>query len=458
MKKTPTKLLKILLTLLPVVAAMLAVAYLVIHRPGPTQIRESESVRPLRVLRAPAVDLIPRVTGYGVAQPGRIWDAVAEVKGTVAAVHPRLKSGELIAADTPLIHIDPMEYELAAARLEATVEETRAKVKELAEVEANTRALLAVEKRSLALALKSLERKRAMLKRNVMSQDEIDREERNFLQQKQQLQQLENTLSLIPSKRKALDAALAVHQAHQKQARIDLTKTTLKAPFDCRLGDVNIEAGQFVRAGQSLFSAHGTAVAEVEARFGVEELRHLLSQPKQKAFQPGLSTGAFQGIFDEVRVRVTLQSGDWLAEWDGRIDGLRGAVDLKTREIKVVAAVDRPYDKAVPGVRPPLTAGMFCKVELLGPVRPGSVVVPRSAIHNNAVFVVDEEDRLQKQQVVVDFAQADAVVIRSGLSAGETVVVSDPSPAIIGMKVLPMEDDGLRQHLLDLTQGKMEAP
>jgi RND family efflux transporter MFP subunit len=454
MRKAISKILKGLLIILPIAAAVLVVAYLVTHKPGPTRKQFQESIRTLRIIEAPSVDLIPRAAGYGVAEPGWVWEAVAEVKGTVVSIHPRLKSGELIEAENVLIQIDPTEYELAVARLEASVEETRANLKELAEDEENTKRLIAVEQRSLELAKKSLERKVEALKRNAISQDEVDREERNYLQQKQNVQQLKNALALIPSKRKALNAALDVHRSNLKQAQIDLAKTVIKAPYDCRLGDVDIEAGQFVRAGQSLFKAHGTAVTEVDARFRIEELRNLLSEQMRVRFQPGLNTGAFKDLFRDVSVIISLQSGEWSAEWDARIDRIRETVDVKTREMKVVAAVDRPYEKAEPGVRPPLTAGMFCRVELQGPARVGSVVVPRSAVHDGSVFVVDREHRLQKKQVEEDFAQSDFVVLKSGLSGGEMVVVSDPYPAIIGMKVSPVSDDSLKQHLMALSQGK----
>jgi hypothetical protein len=92
-------------------------------------------------------------------------------------------------------------------------------------------------------------------------------------------------------------------------------------------------------------------------------------------------------------------------------------------------------------------------VELQAPARAGSVVVPRSAVHDSSVYVVDSENRLQKKQVIVDFRQSEFVVVKSGLSGGETVVVSDPSPAIIGMKVSPVADERLKQHLLALSQG-----
>lgn len=454
MKEIINKILKMFLIILPIVAAVLVVAYLVTHKPGPARKQEQESIRPLRVIEVPYVDLIPRAVGFGVAEPGWIWEAVAEVRGTVVSIHPRLKSGELIDAKSILIQIDPMEYELAVARLEATVEETRANIKELDEDEENTKQLITLEQRSLALARRSLERKLEALKRNAISQDEVDREERNYLQQKQSVQQLKNALALIPSKRNALNAALDVHRFNLKQARIDLAKTVIKTPYDCRLGDVDIETGQFVRAGQSLFKAHGTAVTEIDARFRVEELRTLLSEQMRGRFQPGLSTGVFKDLFSDVSVIISLQSGEWSAEWDARIDRIRETVDVKTREMKVVAAVDRPYEKAEPGVRPPLTAGMFCRVVLQGSARPGSVVVPRSAIHDSSVFIVDREHRLQKKQVEEDFAQSEFVVIKSGLSGGEMVVVSDPSPAIVGMKVSPLSDDSLKQHLMALSQGK----
>lgn len=454
MKKIVKKHTKWVLTCLPILLALMAVVYMVKYNAGPVRKQEEESIRTLRVIEAPSVNLIPRAVGYGIAEPRRLWEAVAEVKGRVVSVHPRMKSGEIIGAKTVLVQIDSTEYELAIARLEGSVEESRAKIKELSEDENNTKRLIEIEKQSLELARKSLERKVGALEGNAISPDEVDREERAFLQQTLVVQQLENTLALIPTKRKALKAILATHQSNLKQARIDLGKTTITAPYDCRLGDVGIEVGQFVQAGQPLFKAHGTAVTEVEARFRIEELRNLLSDQMRGRLQPGLTTGAFERLFNDVRVVVSLQSGDWSAEWEARIDRFRETVDLKTREMKVVTAVDRPYEKAVPGVRPPLTSGMFCRVELQAPARAKSVVVPRAVIHDGNVFVIEKEDRLQKRQVAVDFVQPEFVVVKSGLSGGETVVVSDPSPAIVGMKVLHVVDDGLEQHLLDSSQGK----
>jgi len=47
----------------------------------------------------------------------------------------------------------------------------------------------------------------------------------------------------------------------------------------------------------------------------------------------------------------------------------------------------------------------------------------------------------------VAFFQSEVAVIQSGLSQGEMVVVSDPMPAIIGMKIIPMIDAPLEQEI-----------
>ncbi len=447
---------KLLFAFVPIVAAALITALLLANRPALVSNEVEEAVRTLRVIKAPVVDFVPQATGYGVAAPALVWDAVAEVEGTLISVDAHLKSGELITAGSTLVEIDPTDYRLAVARLEATIEETRAKLNELGEDESNIAKLLAIESRSLELSEKLLDRKNTALGRKAISQDEVDREERNFLLQKKQVQQLRNDLALMPVKKKALNSTLDVLHYDLEQAVRNLEKTIIQAPYDCRLGEVGLSAGQFVKAGQLLFQAQGTAVTEVEARLGIEELRHLLGKKNDVSLFPGMITGTFEKLFGDVKVFVSLQSGDWSVRWQANMERLRETMDSRTREMKVVVSVDDPYKKAVPGVRPPLVAGMFCRVEFQAPVRPGTVVVPRSALHNGEVFVVDAQSRLASKGVVVDYLQDDVAVIRSGLSGGETIVVSDPSPAIMGMKVEALVDDFLLQHLLSSSQGLRE--
>ena len=82
------------------------------------------------------------------------------------------------------------------------------------------------------------------------------------------------------------------------------------------------------------------------------------------------------------------------------------------------------------------------------------MVLPRSAVHDQTVFLVDSENRLNKKQVEKEFIFQDLAVIAKGLAGGETVVVSDPAFAITGMKVRPVKDDDLLQVITRQAENK----
>ena len=440
------------LRLLPVVAAVVVVALLVRSRSGPARKPPAEVGRPLLVIDVPVVALVPRASGYGLAEPVRVWRAVAEVKGTVVEIHPLLVPGSLVKAGTVLVKLHPGDYELALARWRAAVAETRAKLAELVAEGNGKQASLAIEKRSFALAQRSLERMRTLLKSKATTPDQLDREERTVLQQEQLIQQLEAALALVPARRDALEAALAGQQANLDQAQIDLERTTIQAPFDCRLGEVNLQQGQFLAAGQVLFEAHGTAVVEVQAMFRPEQMRRLLDADRRRQLQPGVTMATLRELFD-LAATVHLHSGEWEATWPARFDRIREAVDPRTRAIQVVGVVDDPYGQIVPGVRPALVRGMYCELRLRAPARPGTVVVPRSAVRDGRVHLVDAGGRLRARAVRVAFAQDDFAVVEEGLAGGETVVVSDPVPAIEGMKVEPTADPALLRRIVEQAEG-----
>ena len=127
---------------------------------------------------------------------------------------------------------------------------------ELRAQQTNDEASLRIEQDSLALAERELARFRQLRRDNATSASDVERQERNALAQRQSVQALRNTLNLYPSKSRATQANIAVKQAQLRQAQLDLRKTVIKAPFDCRVGPAAIEVGQFLAAGQTLFEAH----------------------------------------------------------------------------------------------------------------------------------------------------------------------------------------------------------
>lgn len=360
----------------------------------------------------------------------------------------------MFQADEVLLRIDPTEYELAIARFEADIARTSAELEELDLKEANERDSLDIEQSSLALAERELQRNEELLTRNAVSPAEVDRQKRNVLTQRKKVKKLENSLKLIPQQRKSLQATLAAKKADLRQAELDLDKTVIKTPFDCRLGEVDLELGQYLAAGQSLFQAHGTTTTEVEIQIPLDQLRNLIHPDRDVETPVSMDAETVETLFPFDAI-VRYRSGDFSAEWEGRVVRMREHLDPRTRTAGLVLAVDTTYEQAIPGKRPPLVQGMYCEAELRGEVRQGRIIIPRSSLHHGQVYVVGKNSRLRRRKVDVGFAQSGFLCVNAGLQDGDTLVVSDVTPAIEGLLVDPVVDRPLQQRLV--AQATAEA-
>ncbi len=444
---------KKLLILPPLIVGVGVAAWLISGRSALEKNPIAEVSRTLRVIAAPQMDVVPRVIGYGTVEPGQTWKAVAEVQGRVAETNPNLKPGAIIKAGEVLLRIDPRELELVVSQLKADIDRVQAQLAELRANEANYKASLKIEDAALALAEQELRRLRQLASTNAITDAEVDAKQREVLAQRQAAQAQRNLLNVLPSKIDTFKAELAVKKSSLQQAEIDLAKSVITAPFNCRIADVDIQVGQFLNRGEVLFEAYSTALVEIDAQLPMDQARKLISGDQQPISPLNIGIKELGNLFG-VEATVRVQAGDLTVEWDARFAGIREQIDPATRSVAVVVAVDHPYQKAIPGRRPPLVKGMFCEVELRAKPQKNKIVIPRAALHEGFVYVVNRENRLEKREIVVEFMQGDFVCVKTGLQAGESVVVSDPTPAIEGMLVDPVEDESLLLSIQSQASGE----
>jgi hypothetical protein len=119
----------------------------------------------------------------------------------------------------------------------------------------------------------------------------------------------------------------------------------------------------------------------------------------------------------------------------------------------VVVAVDDPFEKVVPGQRPPLSKGMFVEVVLSAEPQRPMVVLPRAAVRDGRVLLADADDRLQRRPVEVAFSQDGVSALAAGVEPGERVVLSDLTPAVSGMRLRPEVDAAAAARLEALATG-----
>lgn len=246
-------------------------------------------------------------------------------------------------------------------------------------------ASLAEAEANLTLAEATLTRYQALADSQAVSRQEID--------------QARNTFD-------AKQAAVELIHAQQRDA-------TVIAPFTGVLGARLISAGQYVTRGQLL-----TSLVDIESmniEFNVPE-----------RFLNRLAEG------QELEVRVAAYLGE---PFRGIVYFIDPNVDLNTRTVPVKAHVPNSDGR--------LRAGMFANLDLILQVHPHAVVIPESALllvgEEASVFVV-EDGKAQARAVSPGIRMAGSVEIRSGLSAGELVVIEGTQKLGPGVPVQVREE------------------
>ncbi|MCU7937774.1 MAG: hypothetical protein KZQ64_10835 [gamma proteobacterium symbiont of Bathyaustriella thionipta] len=443
---------------IPVILGIVVIVLLKQNSSAPQQKPAQETTKAVRTLILPQLSVTPMAIGYGTVRPVSTWEAIAQVEGIILEKHPDLAKGSIIQKDSVLFQIDPVDYELNITQIEADILATQAQMEELDIKLKNTQASLAIEKKSLELTKNELKRLKNLLKKSSVSHSDFEAQERNMLAQQQSVLSQSNSLKLIPSQKALLDAQLQQKQSQLKRAQRDLQNTKIIMPFTGRISSNNAEVAQYVRIGNTLTAADALDKAEIEVQIPIGYFRGLLQSDKKINLTEHSEKEIHSAL--GIKAQVVLKEGSLRTVWDAKFSRITDTLDPKTRTIGVIVEVDNPYSSVTPGSKPPLIKGFFVEVHLHGTARENSLIVPRSALHNQQLYLVNEQNRLAIKKVHIELFQPEFAIIRNlkqdsskPISAGDQIVVSDLVPAIEGMLLAPQEDKETTEHLISRVKG-----
>lgn len=199
-------------------------------------------------------------------------------------------------------------------------------------------------------------------------------------------------------------AAVASAEAARSRAETDRAQAVLAAPFDAVVVEKMVSPGDLAAPGRPLVRLASQSGRRVEAAPGEEEAA---------ALAPG------QAIEVEIAGRAVT----------GRLAEIVGAVDPGTRRRTV--RVDLPSDLE-PAV------GSFARVFLPGPSA-ARLLVPEKAVVSRGgleiAWAVSSDGRVALRYVRTGLRTGGSVEVRSGLEAGERVVVNPPADLEAGTRV-----------------------
>jgi RND family efflux transporter MFP subunit len=384
-------LLKILLPLTLLVGGIAGMKAMVASRPSPRkEVREHRGalVEIVKVHREPRRI---QVKGTGTVQTHREVNITPQVSGRVTAMGPSFIAGGFFNAGDLLFAIERVDYELALERARAA----RAQAElELARQESNARVARREWKR-------------------------LSGEDRGE----------PNPLVLYEPQLKQARAALSSADTAIRKAELDLERTRVYAPFNCRVRAEQVDLGQYVRSGVSVATVAGSDTAEIVVPLPLGEV-HRLEIPR-----PGKEKGGSTAS-------VEVSAGARIYRWQGVVARSLGEVDPKGRMTRIVVTVRDPYHLSTerPRGKPDLEVGLFVDVTFEGGTIRGVFPVPRSALRENSrVWIADEEDTLRVRPVTVVRREGETVMIGDGLEEGERLILTALTGAADGMKLRPFE-------------------
>ena len=377
--------------LLPLVLFLLAGSvafYLVKTRAKPKQKPPAPTAALVEAIRVQSSRQRVVVHAMGEVVPAQEISLQAQVSGEVIWVSEEFLPGGLFTAGEKIVQLEPRDYEL-------TIEQRQSEVM----------------------------RAEHDLKMEFGYQA-VAQHEWELLNAGDEASELDLELALRKPHLKKAQAALTASKAALENARLDLERTTIKAPFNAFLQVKNVDLGAQVGLQTQLGHLAGTDEFWVQTSIPVHRLRWITIADESR--QKG---SAAKVVYQTAGTEQIERSG-----YAGR---LMGQLEREGRMARVLVMVKDPLDLESPAQqRRPVLIGAYVHVEIEGKELPDVISIPRTALRDNeAVWVMDDQNKLAIQAVEVRWRDKERVLIGGGLEGGERVVVSNIAAPIVGMEL-----------------------
>ncbi len=326
------------------------------------------------------------ITAYGLVKPHKQIDLASEIAGRVTWVSDKLISGGKFEQFDPLIRIENADYKLQ--RDKASAEKIRAQV-------------------DLDIYENEYQRQQGLFKKNLVSNSQLDDAFKMY---------------------KRAEATLKITEANLEQASLNVQRTEITAPFSGRVQQESIDEGGYLTVGASIATLYADDIVEVRLPISNDDLG-FLNWPKQMR-------GALNPE-ESIDVNITSIYGGIEYQWDGQLVRIESEVDPKTRLFHAVAVVKNPEF----GEQPPLTVGLFVTAEIAGRSYANATLIPRSALINDKVLIVNQDNRLTYRDIDIIRIKQDSVLIGQGLNNNDVICTSPPSIIFEGMEVMTASVD-----------------
>ncbi|MCC7284881.1 MAG: efflux RND transporter periplasmic adaptor subunit [Burkholderiaceae bacterium] len=353
------------------VLALAALAWFLTHRPAPSGSPQAAAGRggfgtrgatppsTVAVARARLANVPVLLDSLGTVTPLTTVTVRPQVSGVLAKV--LFTEGQMVKKGQLLAQIDPRPFELALMQASGARERDEAQLEN---------------------ARLTLERYRTLLAQDSIARQDVDTQ-----------------AALV----KQLEGTVLTDRANEGSARLNVEYTRIVAPVAGRVGLRTVDAGNLVGTADANGLAVITQLSPIDVQFTI-------AQERVQEVLHRLADGPLPArALDQTRTRL-LEEGRF-STLDNQVDPTTGTVKGKARFANAGGV---------------LFPNQFVNVQLELRTLVDAVVVPVGAMRTGPdgdfVYVLNDNKTVSQRSVKRGPANAERVVIASGLQAGETVV------------------------------------
>ncbi len=326
------------------------------------------------------------IPAMGTVKPSRTVELSSQVSGRIIDISDKFVPGGRFEKGEKILQIDPADYKLLVQQRNSDLQTAQADLR--------------LEQGQQAIARHGYE---------LLGETFTDEDEEFVLRIPQMLSR---------------EAAVGVAQSRLEQAKIDLARTTVVAPFNCMIQERYVDTGSSVNVGGRLTSIIGTDEYWAELSIPMDVLEWLVIPYNQD--QKGSLVKVFTSDIDDGQdYRI------------GEITGLRADIEESSRMARILVSIKHPLKTDIDGKRLlPLLVGSFVKVEIEGIALENSVKLLRNSVRDgNTILIHGSDGRLVIREVAAAHKDSGYVYFTEGIDDGELVITSDIAAPIASMRL-----------------------
>lgn len=341
----------------------------------------------------------PAISAMGTVKPSQDITLSPRVSGQIVSRSSSFTPGGFVEKGETLLQIDPSDYKNALQQRKSELQQAESDLK--------------IEMGRQTVARQDYQ----------LLNDSVAQERKDLILRRPQLSAAK---SRVESARTAV-----------KQARIELQRTTIKAPFDAQIVSRNVNIGSQVSPGDNLGRMVGVDTFWVEATVPLSKVRWL-------TFPDG---NQGRGSVVKVVDRTAWNEGEFR---EGYLYKLVGALEQQTRMARVLVNVPDPQNyQTENSSQPSLMMGAFVEANIRARRLSDVIRLNRDYIRKNDSVWLLVDKKLQIQPVDIAFRDARYAYISDGLNEKDLVVttnlstVTEGAPLRLQSTVNPVEQDTL---------------